>query len=556
MSPDFAPNATACAAADDSHNQGGDLSMSLFDFYQNNGFYDETLGPDGSPRPHYRKLYQRLCKMSPEEFRRRTQLADLSLINQGITFAVYGDAAGTEKPFPFDLVPRIVPADEWDTIERGLKQRLTALNLFLHDVYHEQKILNDNIVPRELVVGAAHFRPEFMLADPPGGIYVHICGSDLIRDSDGSYKVLEDNLRTPSGVSYVLENRIILTRIMPAVFRDLPVRPVDHYTTQLLANLRELAPADRADDPTVVVMTPGVYNSAYFEHTFLAQQLGVELVEGRDMFTEDNIVYMKTTKGPKRVDVIYRRVDDDFIDPLVFRSTSSLGVPGLVNAYRAGNVALANSIGTGVADDKVIYAFVPKIIDYYLKETPILDNVETYLAHDPQQRKFILENLDKLVVKAANESGGYGMLMGPQSTRQEQDDFAERIRANPRNYIAQPLISLSQAPAFVDDHFEGRHIDLRPYLLYGKSGITLVPGALTRVALKKGSYVVNSSQGGGSKDTWVLAPETMQQLQSSGFQSQTMGTMSQTQGFAPFGMDAEQPKIQDPKSKIGGNNAE
>ena len=542
--------------------------MSLFDSYQTNDFYDETLGPDGMPRPHYRKLYERLCKMSPEEFRRRTQLADHSLTNQGITFAVYGDAAGTEKPFPFDLVPRIVPANEWDVIERGLKQRLKALNLFLHDVYHEQKILNDNIIPRELVVGAAHFRPEFMLADPPGGIYVHICGSDLIRDSDGSYKVLEDNLRTPSGVSYLLENRIILTRIMPAVFRDLPVRPVDHYTTQLLANLRELAPEDRADDPTVVVMTPGVYNSAYFEHTFLAQQLGVELVEGRDMFTDDNIVYMKTTKGPKRVDVIYRRVDDDFIDPLIFRSDSKLGVPGLINAYRAGNVALANSVGTGVADDKVIYAFAPRIIEYYLGEKAILDNVETYLAQNPQHLKYILENLDKLVVKAANESGGYGMLMGPQSTKQEQEDFAERIKANPRNYIAQPLISLSRAPAFVNDHFEGRHVDLRPYLLYGKNEITLVPGALTRVALKKGSYVVNSSQGGGSKDTWVLAPETMQQLQSSGFQSQTLGSMSQSQGFAPFNQgtgnreqgtgntSAPAPNTQHPIPEFGGFDAE
>ena len=490
--------------------------MSLFDSYQTEPFYDEMFEAGGEPRPHYRKLFQRLAKMSPDEFRRRTQLADHALINQGITFAVYGDAQGVEKPFPFDLVPRIVPADEWDTIERGLKQRLTALNLFLHDVYHEQKILHDRVVPRDLIVGAAHFRPEFLLADPPGDIYVHICGSDLIRDADGTYKVLEDNLRTPSGVSYVLENRIILTRVLPALFRDLPVRPVDHYTTQLLANLRELAPAARAEDPTVVVMTPGVYNSAYFEHSFLAQQLGVELVEGRDMFVDDNVVYMKTTRGPQRVDVIYRRVDDDFLDPLVFRSDSSLGVPGLVNAYRAGNVALANSIGTGVADDKVVYAYVPRIIEYYLGEKPILENVETYLAENPQHQKYMLENLDKLVVKAANESGGYGMLMGPQSTREQQADFAERIKANPRNYIAQPLISLSQAPAFVGDHFEGRHIDLRPYLLYGKGGITLIPGALTRVALRKGSYVVNSSQGGGSKDTWVLMGDT---------QSQAMGSM-------------------------------
>lgn len=514
--------------------------MPLFDNYQTTGFYDEMFGPDGQPRPHYWKLFQRLSGLSLDDFRRRCQLAELTLINQGITFAVYGGDQGVEKPFPFDLIPRIIPADEWELIERGLKQRLTALNMFIHDVYHDQKILADRVIPRDLIVNAAYFRREFIGADPPGGIYVHICGSDLIRDQHGTYKVLEDNLRTPSGVSYVLENRIILTRVLPQLFRDLPVRPVDHYTTQLLLNLRELAPEGRRDSPNIVLLTPGVYNSAYFEHAFLAQQLGIELVQGRDLFVENNIVYMKTTKGPERVDVIYRRVDDDFLDPLVFRGDSMLGAAGLVNAYRSGNVALANSIGTGVADDKVVYAYVPRIIEYYLGEKPILENVETYLASEPSQMQYILANLDKLVVKAANESGGYGMLMGPQASQAERAEFAERIKAKPRNYIAQPLISLSQAPAFIDEaNVEGRHIDLRPYILYGQKEITIVPGALTRVALKKGSYVVNSSQGGGSKDTWVLAQDNaslsqqmngMSQLMMGTGMSQSLGGMTQSLG--------------------------
>jgi uncharacterized circularly permuted ATP-grasp superfamily protein len=505
--------------------------MSLFDSYQTDDFYDEMFLPDGQPRPHYRKLHQRLSQMSLDDFRRRCQLADLTLMNQGITFVVYGDDRGTEKTWPFDLIPRIVPADEWDHIERGLKQRLTALNLFLHDVYHDGKIFNDYVVPRDLVLGAAHYRREFQGADPPGGIYVHVCGTDLIRDGDGVYRVLEDNLRTPSGVSYVLENRSILTRVLPQLFRDLHVRPVDHYTTQLLHNLRALAPAHSQEAPNVVLLTPGVYNSAYFEHAFLAQQLGIALVEGRDLFVDNNVVYMKTTKGPERVDVIYRRVDDDFLDPLTFRPDSLLGAPGLVNAYRAGNVALANSIGTGVADDKVVYAFVPRMIQYYLNEEPILPNVDTFLASNPQHLNHILANLDKLVVKAANESGGYGMLMGPQSSQDEREEFARRLQANPRNYIAQPLVSLSRAPAFFDDHFEGRHIDLRPYILYGRDDITIIPGGLTRVALRRGSYVVNSSQGGGSKDTWVLARDTMTQSQTSGFQTQTLGSMTQSQGM-------------------------
>ncbi len=487
--------------------------MSLFHNYQTEGFYDEMFLPNGSPRPHYKQLYERLANMPLEEYRRRCQLADLTLVNQGITFLVYGDERGTEKPWPFDLIPRIIPANEWNYIERGLTQRLTALNLFTHDIYHEQHILRDKAVPADLVLGAAHFRHEFMGADPPGGIYVHICGSDLIRDRQGSYYVLEDNLRTPSGVSYMLENRIILTRVFPHLFNNLNIQSVDHYTTRLMQNLRALAPEHRRESPVVVLLTPGVYNSAYYEHTFLAQQLGIELVEGRDLFVDDCVVYMKTTHGPQRVDVIYRRVDDDYLDPLMFRPDSLLGVPGLVNAYRSGSVALANSIGTGVADDKAVYAYTENIVRYYLGEEPVLPIVETYLGSNEKHLQHILANLDKLVVKSANESGGYGMLMGPSATPQERALFAEKIKASPRSYIAQPLIDISRAPAFTEDHFEGRHIDLRPYILYGSDGITIVPGSLTRVAMRKGSYVVNSSQGGGSKDTWVLAEDTQMGVQ-------------------------------------------
>ena len=514
--------------------------MTLFDGYNASSFYDEMFDGSGEPRPHYRRLFEKLSQMSTSDYNSRCHLADLTLVNQGITFTVYGDEQGLEKPWPFDLMPRIVPAAECDHIERGLRQRIMALNLFLHDIYHDQKILNDKIVPRDLIIGAAHYRREFVGANPPGGIYVHICGSDLIRDSDGTHYVLEDNLRCPSGVSYVLENRSILTRVLPNLFQQLPVQPVEYYTTQLLHNLRSLAPASRIEEPNVVLLTPGVYNSAFFEHSYLAQQLGVELVEGRDLFVEDNIVYMKTTRGPKRVDVIYRRVDDDFMDPLVFRSDSSLGVPGIINSYRAGNVALANSIGTGVADDKAVYAYLPQIIKYYLGEEMILQNVFTYLGSEPAQLDHILKNLDKLVVKATNESGGYGMLIGPQSTAETRAEFADKIKSNPRNYIAQPLISLSTAPAFVDDHFEPRHIDLRPFILTGKDGITIIPGGLTRVALRRGSYVVNSSQGGGSKDTWVLAAEpepndqktssaavsTHSQLQNPSTQTQAVGAGS------------------------------
>ncbi len=481
--------------------------MSLFQGYQTDGFYDEMFQPDGTPRPHYRKLFNRLNSLSLEEYRNRCRIADSTLINQGITFAVYGDNRGAEKPWPFDLVPRIIAANEWAFLEAGLAQRITALNLFLHDIYHEQKILADKVVPYDLVQGAVHYRRELMDADPPGGIYVQICGTDLIRDDKGVYRVLEDNLRTPSGVSYVLENRNILTRVLPMMFADLSVRPVDHYTTKLLENLRSIAPPARAADPTVVLLTPGVFNSAYFEHAFLAQQLGIELVEGRDLFVDDCIVYMKTTRGPKRVDVIYRRVDDDFLDPLQFRSDSMLGTPGLINAYRTGNVALCNAVGTGVADDKVIYAYVPRIIKYYLDQEPIIANVETYVAADEGHLKHILSNLHKFVVKSANESGGYGMLIGPQASEAELEEYGRKVQACPRSFIAQPLVRFSRSPSFIGDHFEGRHVDLRPYILCGPTGTTIIPGGLTRVALKKGSYVVNSSQGGGSKDTWVLAHE-------------------------------------------------
>jgi len=387
-------------------------------------------------------------------------------------------------------------------VERGLGQRITALNLFLHDIYHEQKIVHDGIVPAEIIHSAAHFRPEFMGFNVPKDIYIHICGSDLIRDHDGNYLVLEDNARSPSGVSYLLENRQAMKRVFPNLFSRYLVRPVDTYCLELLDVLRYIAPHANPE-PTVVLLTPGIYNSAYFEHSFLARTMGIEIVVGADLVVQDGFVYMKTTRGLKRVDVIYRRIDDDFLDPQVFRADSVLGVSGIVDAYRRGNVSLANTIGTGVADDKVTYYFVPKMIKYYLDQDPILPNVETYLSFFESDRKYILENLDKLVVKSANESGGYGMLMGPQATVEQRESFRKAIEENPRNYVAQPVVRLSRSPSFCEDHFEGRHIDLRPYILYGEK-ITIIPGGLTRVALRKNSLVVNSSQGGGSKDTWVL----------------------------------------------------
>jgi len=471
--------------------------------YDPQGFYDEMFAASSLPRRHYAKFRQLFDGTAPADFEQRCDEVDLAFLRQGVTFNVYGDSQGTERIFPFDLVPRIIPNSEWEHLERGLIQRITALNLFLHDVYHEQKIVKDGVIPPYYILSARHFRREFVNFQVPRDIYIHICGTDLIRGADGQWMVLEDNGRTPSGVSYVLENRQALKRTFPTIFEEIGVRPVDHYPQELLKTLQHVAPA-KAVDPTVVLLTPGPYNSAYFEHTFLARQMGIQICEGRDLVVRDARVFMRTTKGLQPVHVIYRRIDDDFLDPTVFRRDSALGVPGLISAYRAGNVSLANSVGTGLADDKVMYYFVPRMIKYYLDQDPIIPNVPTYLASEDADRKYMLENLDKLVVKAANESGGYGMLMGPRSTAEERARFHAAIQADPRNYIGQPMISLSTHPTHVGDGvFEGRHVDLRPFVLYGEKTV-IVPGGLTRVALTKGSLVVNSSQGGGSKDTWVL----------------------------------------------------
>ncbi|MFV9503465.1 MAG: circularly permuted type 2 ATP-grasp protein [Oscillochloridaceae bacterium umkhey_bin13] len=476
----------------------------IFSSYQLDLAYDEMFDPNGQVRPAYGQLYQRLTELSATDLRDRQRYADLTFLNQGITFTVYGDGEGTERIFPYDLLPRIITANEWATIEAGLKQRITALNHFLHDLYHEGRILAAGIIPRELIYTCQHYRREMRGVTIPNRIYTSVVGTDLIRLPSGQFAVLEDNLRVPSGVSYMLTNRSVMKRAFPRLFANVGVRPIDHYGQALLTTLRALAPLNRPD-PTIAILTPGVFNSAYFEHTFLARQMGIELVEGRDLLVHDNIVYMRTTAGLRRVDVIYRRVDDDFIDPLAFRNDSILGAAGLFNAYRAGNVGFANAVGTGVADDKAIYAYVPEIIRYYLNEEPILPNVETYRCADPSHRQYVLERLDELVVKAVGESGGYGMLIGPHSTTSEQEQFRARILANPRNYIAQPTIALSRAPCFIDGKVEPRHVDLRPYILNaGDDQITIVPGGLTRVALVRGSLVVNSSQGGGSKDTWVL----------------------------------------------------
>jgi uncharacterized circularly permuted ATP-grasp superfamily protein len=473
------------------------------DRYGHDGFFDEMLDGNGSVRQHYRLFRELFQSLTPKEFEIKRQSVDIAFLRQGITFNVYGDSAGTEKIFPFDLLPRIIPAKEWEMLERGLAQRITALNLFLHDIYHEQKILTDGVIPPYYVLSGRHFRREFVNFNVPKDIYIHICGTDLIRGADGQYMVLEDNGRCPSGVSYVLENRRAMKRTFPTMFESIGVRPVEHYPQELLKMLQYIAPAG-IPDPTIVLLTPGAYNSAYFEHTYLARQMGIEIVEGRDLLVRDAHVYMRTTKGLKPVHVIYRRIDDDFLDPTVFRRDSMLGVPGIARAYRSGNVSLANSLGTGIADDKVMYHFVPRMIKYYLDQEPILPNVPTYLAYEETEKNYILENLDKLVVKAANESGGYGMLMGPHAAKAEIAEFRKKVEADPRNYIAQPMISLSRHPTRVDDNcFEGRHVDLRPYIIYGEK-ISIVPGGLTRVALRKGSLVVNSSQGGGSKDTWVL----------------------------------------------------
>jgi uncharacterized circularly permuted ATP-grasp superfamily protein len=465
--------------------------------------FDEMFDPAGAPRDHYRPLRERLDDIGGEDLIRRHRLSDLILRHQGITFTVYGRDQGVERIIPFDPIPRLVTPEEWDRIERGLKQRLRALNAFVHDVYHARKILRDRVVPAELVLGASGYRRECLGLRVPRDIYIHVCGTDLIRDETGEYLVLEDNGRTPSGVSYVLKNRQVMKQVFPVLFDTYNIRPVDDYPSDLLATLRHAAPPGCGGDPCVAVLTPGLYNSAYFEHGYLARRMGVELVEGRDLFFDRGQIFMRTTRGPRRVDVLYRRIDDDFLDPLAFRPDSQLGVPGLFAAHRSGNLGLANAIGNGVADDKGIYPFVPEIIRYYLGEDPILRNVETFRPLVPSERSHILANLDTLVVKAVDSSGGYGMLIGPASTRAERAEFARRIEANPRGYIAQPTIRLSQHPTLIDDRIEGRHVDLRPFILCGEE-IRVLPGGLTRVALPRGSLVVNSSQGGGTKDTWVL----------------------------------------------------
>jgi uncharacterized circularly permuted ATP-grasp superfamily protein len=464
--------------------------------------FDEMMGANGEVRQHYQGFAKWLSEQSPEVIATKRAEADLSFRRVGITFAVYGDEKGTERLIPFDLVPRVIPAAEWRRLEAGLKQRVRALNMFIHDVYHQQNIVRAGIVPPEQIFLNAQYRPEMQDIAVARDIYCHIAGIDIVRAGEGEFYVLEDNLRVPSGVSYMLENRKMLMRLFPDLFARIKVAPVAHYPDLLLENLRSVAPGGHGE-PRVVVLTPGMYNSAYFEHAFLAQQMGVELVEGKDLFVDQNTVWMRTTRGPQRVDVIYRRVDDDFLDPLTFRGDSALGVPGLLSVYRAGRVTLANAIGSGIADDKATYLHVPEMIRFYLDEEPLLNNVPTWQCSRPDELSHVLANMHELVVKEVHGAGGYGMLVGPTSSKAEVESFKERVKANPGNYIAQPTLALSTVPTFVDAGVAPRHIDLRPYVLCGKE-ITMVPGGLCRVALTEGSLVVNSSQGGGTKDTWVL----------------------------------------------------
>jgi uncharacterized circularly permuted ATP-grasp superfamily protein len=473
--------------------------------------FDEMQASAVQVREHYQGYDQWLSRQPRDLMAARRDEAEMIFRRVGITFAVYGakdeDGSGTERLIPFDLIPRIIPSGEWASMQRGLVQRVTALNRFIHDVYHDQDILRAGIVPTEAVLNNAQYRPEMKGVDVPGGIYSHISGIDIVRaaqaDGSGSYHVLEDNLRVPSGVSYMLENRKMMMRLFPELFAQHRVAPVAHYPDLLLETLRDVAPAS-ADEPHVVVLTPGMYNSAYFEHAFLAQQMGVELVEGQDLFVKDHFVYMRTTRGPKRVDVIYRRVDDDFMDPLAFRPDSTLGCAGLLDVYRRGNITLCNAIGTGVADDKSIYPYVPKMVEFYLGEKPILENVPTYLCREADDLKYVLAHLPDLVVKEVHGAGGYGMLVGPAATKAEIEAFRAQLLSNPSNYIGQPTLALSSCPTFVESGIAPRHIDLRPFVLSDKKSVQMVPGGLTRVALKEGSLVVNSSQGGGTKDTWVL----------------------------------------------------
>jgi uncharacterized circularly permuted ATP-grasp superfamily protein len=465
--------------------------------------WDELFRELQQPHDHCRTLVDCLSRLVTAAFQSKRTNADLVFINQGITFSVYSDRRGVEKIFPFDLVPRPVAAGEWSVMETGLVQRIRAINLFLYDVYHDRRILREGVVPEDLVMQSKGYRPEMVGFDPPGRQYIHIVGTDLVRDAAGQFLVLEDNARSPSGVSYVLENRAVMKRVFPELFQHCRVRRVEDYPHRLRDALRSVAPAAAQDSPCMVVLSPGPYNSAYFEHSFLARHMGVELVLGEDLFVHDERVYLKTTHGPERVDVIYRRIDDDFLDPTVFRPDSLLGVPGLMAAYRAGNVTLANAVGTGVADDKAIYPYVEDMIRFYLSEEPILHNVPTYICARAAERAFVLDHLPELVVKAVNESGGYGMLMGPSSGPKEQSEFRAKILANPRNYIAQPVVTLSTCPTWTDEGLAPRHVDLRPYIISGQA-VWVLPGGLTRTALVKASLVVNSSQGGGSKDTWVM----------------------------------------------------
>jgi uncharacterized circularly permuted ATP-grasp superfamily protein len=467
------------------------------------GGFDEAFTPSGNPRPHYKKVVSILKSFSPDEIARRERMQRLALLNQGITFTVYGEDEGVERIFPFDFVPRIIPADEWQRIEAGLVQRITTLNLFLLDVYGEQKCLRDGVIPAELVYSRKEYKRELRGIVPPRKIFTHVVGTDLIRDHRGEYMILEDNCRCPSGVSYVLENRNLLQRVFPEFFAGHPVQPIKEYPSLLRETLAATAPRG-ARNPVIVILTPGIFNSAYFEHSFLAREMGVFLVEGSDLIVEDNHVFMRTTRGRQKVDVIYRRVDDDYLDPLTFRRDTIVGVPGLINAYRDGNVALANAPGAGVADDKAVYAFMPELIKYYLGAEPLLAQVPTYVGFRPTDLAYMRDHIKKLVVKTTGDSGGYGMLMGPFATKREIEDYLAKMTRNPSNYIAQPLVELSSHSTYVDGRFEPRRIDLRPFILYGDR-IRVLPGGLTRVALRPGSYVVNSSQGGGSKDTWVLA---------------------------------------------------
>ncbi|WP_456384893.1 circularly permuted type 2 ATP-grasp protein [Persephonella sp.] len=483
------------------------LKGTLFEGYPvSREHYDEVFNEKGGVRKHYQKVFNYFSKLSAEEFIELNQHAKISFINQGVTFAVYSEnSEGIERVFPFDLFPRIITAREWEKIEKGVQQRVQALNEFLWDIYHDKKILKDGVIPYELVLGSKFYNKEMIDLDPAGRVYIHISGTDIIRHSDGEYYVLEDNARSPSGVSYVLSNRTTMKRTLPNIFFHYNIASIEDYPQNLLAMMESLAPEGVAQ-PTCVVLTPGIYNSAYYEHAFLAHNMGIELVEGRDLFVDRNFVYMKTIYGPKKVDVIYRRIDDDFLDPLVFNPESLLGVPGIMGAYRAGNVTIINAPGTGVADDKAVYAYVPDIIRYYLGEEPVLKNVQTYICEREEDRKYVLENMEKLVVKPVDESGGYGLLIGPKATKKEISQYREKIKKNPRKYIAQPVMSLSVHPTFIEDtkRFEPRHIDLRTFFLMGRGFTHILKGGLTRVALKRGSLVVNSSQGGGSKDTWVM----------------------------------------------------